>query len=236
MADNSFAVIFLDRNGFLLYSQGLHSVLQFNFAPTVIRDLEIINNELLNTQIAGLFTQSGLKPFQGVILLADSLLFEKQSSSGQESEEEHKIFVDNLPFEHVSSIVFGPEQLFVATNKDLYQGLCSAFMDQKATITAVVPAFSLNISPENMLALNDQTAGELFRRTLASSQNNFLKESPLAHSIQPVEKDTSQKSSPETPTQIVTDTQKPDRKRLFILVGVFVFLLAILGFAALTML
>lgn len=210
--------------------------MQFNFAPTVIRDLEIINTEQLNSQIAALFTQSGLKPFQGVILLADTLLFEKQDSPGQESEEEHKMFVDNLPFEHVSSIAFGPEQLFVATNKDLYQGLSSAFMDQKATISAVVPAFSLNISPENMLALNDQTAGELFRRAMANSQNNFLKESPLTQTVQPAENDASKKSSPEVAPAQTVASEKPDRKRLFILVGVFVFLLAILGFAAITML
>ena len=123
MAEVFTAIIFLDRNGFLVYTNSQHKVFQFNFPTDVVRDLEVINSDLLNSQIAAFFKQTGLKPFQGAIFLSDNLLFEKQVQDLQDKEaDELKIFLDNLPFERVGKIEYlGEKTLFVATNSDLYQ-------------------------------------------------------------------------------------------------------------------
>lgn len=229
------AVVFVDRNGFLFYAQGLPSTLQFNFVPSVVSDLEIIDQDAFASQVASFLSQAKIPPFQAAILLADGFLFEKQFTSAATTEnKEVAVFLDNLPFENVGKVFYNAETFMcIATNKDIYKSLASCFEKHQGTVMSVIPAFAVEIDASKMVSLNDQILADIFRRSAANQVYDFLKDSPLPKIQNPAEtpRVQNQKGSPEQKTQPETD-----KKRLFVLLGVFGILVIALVVVALTML
>lgn len=233
------SAIFLDRNGFLFYAQGTGGVMQFNFQPNVIRDLEIINQEAFSSQLIQFINQLKVPPFQTVILLSDSVLFEKQFTTPISDEnKEVELFLDNLPFEHIGKIVYvGQGQTCIATNRELYTSFASAFQSINCSLLSVFPAFAFDIDANKFVSQSETVLVEIFRKAAANESYNFLKDKPLVKP-EPVIRDTSnaQPSQDTNVNQNVTKTESADKTRLFILIGVFVFMLFILGVVAFTML
>lgn len=245
MAVNGTGAIFLDRNGMLLFASSVGQVLQFNFAPNIIRDLEVINPEMLDAQIDAFFKQSGIQPFQGIIILSNNLLFEKPISPEQTEQETANLnaFIDNLPFDHVGSITYtASEPKYIATNKELYQTLIRILKKQQCVIDFVLPASLLETDGSEFLGATQQSISNLLKTAQSVKQFSFLVSAPPKISqTQTVPKQSDarspQQSSPDLPIPDVK--QAPDnesKSRLFLLLGVFGVLLVILGIAAFTML
>lgn len=242
MATNGNGVIFLDRNGMLLFVSSLGRVLQFNFAPNVIRDLEVINHEMLEAQIDAFFKQSGIAPFEGTILLSSNLLFEKPISPEQTDEEKTSLeaFIENLPFEHVGSITYTNDQpRYIATNKDFYQTLIKIFKKNNCVIDLVLPASLVETDVTQMTQLTPQESSRIMRAAQSLKQFSFLINTPQKVTQTAVAKPETQSGQTVQSDSQVPPPPKPDgesKQRLFVLIGVFGVLLLILGVVAFTML
>jgi len=237
MAQTFISIIFVDRNGFLLFSDSINRVLQFNFAPNVIKDLEVINNDELTAQIATFFSQAKLQQFQAVMLLSENLLFEKVFTSPQDEyqKKEMDMFLDNLPFEHVGSIIFAnAESKFIATNKDLYGSLKSAFEKQKCTVDSIVPAFIVEINLNQMVSLTKSEAFAIFRKATTLKQYSFLTETPYKDSQTEAKQRESTRDISQPPQVATKEKKSFVSPRVILLIGVFVVLLVILAVVAYT--
>lgn len=243
MALNYTGIVFLDRNGFLLFSDSIGQVLQFNFPPTVVRDLEIINRDQLDAMIAGFFKQSGLVPFQIAILLSDNLLFEKiftvpQDEKGQK---ELELFMDNLPFEHVGSIIFtDSESKFIATNKELYRGISSSFEKLSCTVNAIVPAFVVGFDINQMVQVTPQVASDIYRKAASLRQFSFLTDhakisAPTKEEGKKDVKPTSDDHVDSFDSQQENKGEKKVNTRLFVLIGLFGLMIVFLVIAIIMM-
>lgn len=238
MALTNSGILFLDRNGFLLFSDSINRVVQFNFPPNVVRDLEIIDHDQLAILIDTFFKQAGLAPFQLVILLSNNLLFEKVFTTPQDekSQKDLELFMDNLPFEHVGSIIFTQnESKFIATNKDLYQGISKSFEKLSCVVAAIVPAFVIGLDINQMVQITPSLASDTYRRAVSLRQYSFLIDKPKAQ-MKPIEKSKSddiQKIPGDSDDYVQPDAgqgkkEEKNNTRLFLLIGVFVVLIVLL--------
>lgn len=237
MALANTGILFLDRNGFLLYSDSIKRVVQFNFPLHVVRDLEIIDHDQLNQLIDSFFKQAGLSPFQMAILLSENLLFEKVFTTPQDEkgQAELELFMDNLPFEHVGSIIFTQnESKFIATNKDLYQGISKAFEKLSCVVHAIVPAFVVNADINQMVQISPSAAADIYRRAVSLRQYSFLTDQPkpIVKSADNPSHEASKKTDVQKDEYIPESGSKKAEKsssRLFLLLGIFGVLLILLA-------
>lgn len=126
----------------------------FKFTSSMISDLEVVNHNELSQGIKGFIESTKLKSGQVVLILSESVYFEKDFA-GPESPSQSSIdnFVETVPFSSTSSKLFkvGSGYKLVVVNRDLYEPLKKAFELNGFSVAAVVPGFVLgtaNISPE----------------------------------------------------------------------------------------
>src|SRR3989344_4723541 len=121
----STGIIFLQKDKFDFYSPGLIKIIEFRFVPEIIRDLEIINSELLENLIKLFVSNNKIPPSELIIVLADNACFVKDfivpailvspqqqgalpstlqnSDVSGKFQEDINAFIDNVPFENVQS-------------------------------------------------------------------------------------------------------------------------------------
>lgn len=140
-------IIFLDRHGFLFYEKSLQKILTLPFQPNVVTNLDVLNSELLKAQIKQFITANKIKPTTLIIILSTEVLFEKILPEIDEEQklDEVRRFLDNMPFENVSTITYKLEKGYqlIAMNRDFYDTIKEAFEKESFTIGAVLPVFSL---------------------------------------------------------------------------------------------
>jgi hypothetical protein len=120
--------------------------LVFNFSPEMISDLEIVNSPELITGLRNFIEQNKIKPGPLVIIVAQSVYFEKNyTGQNPPTPEEVDSFIDTVPFSTVSSKLFRVISGFkqVVINRDFYESLKSTFEEMGFQVTAVVPGFAL---------------------------------------------------------------------------------------------
>lgn len=245
-------VIYLQRDRFQIYSPLLPSVLEFRFVPEMIRDLDIVNEELLEGVTKIFIAQNKIPAGNLVMFLADNIAFVKDFKKADPSptdakeeegssvdtaknallEKQVKEYIEVAPFEEVASkrfVINNGVRVFT-TNKDLYMSIKKAFEKEGFKIDMVIPGLLLGNNISAQPTLTPQIADFVLQHVNTLKQNNLLSEDIISEVIkeEPQEENNNYEVKEEKP--------KPkDKKRLLLLIGVFALLLVILAVVYFTM-
>lgn len=233
-------IIFLDRNGFLLYQDTLSNVWQFPFSPDLVQNLDVINKLQLVNSIGSFIQTNKLIPSSLIIILADSVIFQKSLSLQknqedglpqedktinksqidfsikEQQEKEIKKFLDSVPFEEILAKVVNNTRL-VATNKDLLETIVHPFKKMGCNVEAIVPAFMYQQYIDFSQGLSQNIA------KIVLQQGDLLKLGNMLTNQQAVE---SKQDSNDQPQNV--PKEKPNNTRQFVLIAIFVFLIIVL--------
>lgn len=250
-------VIFLHKDKFDIYLPNLPKILEFRFVPEIIRDLEIINKDLLTNLITLFISNNHLTATNVVMVLADSACFIKDFNTPQVKETNNQMinkigknaeiidqkqnqenlindFVENVPFEKVSTKRFqtGAGTKVVAVNKDFFEAIRHPFEKAGFIISEVFPGIVFGNMITSKPNLDIIAVNTILSQLNAHRNDNILIEDKLPQSsIQPQEVEESADFI--IPEQDTTIPAKTNKKRLIIMLLVFAVLLIILVFMAL---
>lgn len=246
MATKQSGIILLHRDSFQVYSPYLTTILEFRFVPEIIRDLDVINKDLLENLIKLFITNSKIPPSNMQLVIADNAAFIKDFAasappspqpgvtpvSSQNFIDELKVeadkFTEHVPFENVVSKTFpwnNGLRVF-AVNQELYEDIKNSFEKNGFTIDVVIPGFllgNLSISPTIDIGL----AATLPEKINGLRQNNLLTKAIREDETQDSDEQEQDTGEHKPPVEMRMPQGK-DKKRLYVMVGVFVVLIIIL--------
>lgn len=145
--NKSIIVLFIDRNRFQFYGANLSGIETLDVPDSSIRDLDVVNRDVLYTLIKQWVKLHTLVSVQLVLIFAETSYFEKVFTLAAPAQLETDIikFFDEVPFEStitkVHDIPNGKRA--VAINKALYEAIRQGFLLQGLTIKGVIPMFAL---------------------------------------------------------------------------------------------
>lgn len=142
MAKN-ISIIYLDRNKFeCMVTHQTNSVL-YNFSPQTVKDFEVLNKDLLYSEMHLFITNTHLSPHQVIIILSNNVVFEKDLSTidPQKIPDEILLFLEKVPFENTlhKVIKINKKAIVVATNKIYIDLLKETFEKDQCKILFVIP-------------------------------------------------------------------------------------------------
>lgn len=152
--------------------------LKITFPVEVYNHQEIIDGEKFEQTIGSALSQNNLPKGDGVILLGEQMLYQKEVSAKDpdEIEEEIKNFVDRLPFdnENIEEIRFENEgkSYVVATSGHLFKSLKSTLEKNGWKINYVLPAPAVSVGKTEKLTPED--VNNLLSQAHSLKQYNFL--------------------------------------------------------------
>lgn len=169
--------IYIDRDKLSFCDIKTSSLLVFNYPPSTVKDLEIINHDELSKQLLTFIEQHQIAPTDLIFILSPNVAFEKDLSHLSEDERQNQthIFLDVIPFSSVSSRLFhiGTDYKLVAINRDLYESIKTAFEFAGFSVTAVVPNFVLgSIGVKD--GFNFEACRVIVKRPDFITENSFL--------------------------------------------------------------
>jgi hypothetical protein len=138
-------VLLITRTQLFMYVEGKADVVVYSFTPDVVRDLDIINQDLLHEKISALLMQQQVPPANFFVLLSNQTLFSKQliaTDVSQKKVEEEK-FLNTIPFEtpSVKNITLGPNTYIVVANEQLFSAFEEVFEKEGSEFLLVLPEF-----------------------------------------------------------------------------------------------
>ncbi|MBI2034425.1 MAG: hypothetical protein HYT11_01700 [Candidatus Levybacteria bacterium] len=171
-------VIYVDRSGFSLYEKTLPKIIAFPFQPNTVASLDILDRELLGNQIKQFITLNKVKPTTLIMILSTSVLFEKilPEIDEQQKLDEVKKFLENMPFENVSTITYKLEKGYriIAMNRDFHDVIKQAFELEGFTIGAVVPVFSLGKGIDMSRGINEEIGKLVLKKFDSVRPENYV--------------------------------------------------------------
>lgn len=220
--------LYLDKNGFYFFEEGLNSVISLAFLATSVRDMDVINGSALMNQIKSFIEQYKLPPSDFSVILSPNITFEKEITgiSNDTAKEEVEKFVDTVPFE---SVIFKEYQIekgvkIIASNDDLFRELKIGFEKFAFSVNSVIPYQMLGSDQSYIRSLTVENASQFLKRIDHLKQFTMIKnEKEHTQAIQ---------NNNEAKTQKVS---KKVNVRLFAMIGIFAFLFIILGIMILGM-
>ncbi len=163
-------IISIDKNKISLCSPTHASPLVFQFTPSMVADLEVINKEELTASLTTFIQKSQISPSSLVIVLAASISFDQDfPGPTPPSPDQIQKFQDTIPFSAISSKLFKSNKNYklVVINRDYYETIKAVFQKLSFEVLAVVPSFVLN-----PLGLSDDLTASAC--TLLLKKINFL--------------------------------------------------------------
>lgn len=219
LGQKTWLIILVTKNNLQLVGLGESKVENIVIPNTVVSNMEVLNKDAIYTLVTDWLKQRPHTSASIIWLLSPEICFEHTFTSSEQDKVDSETlqFLDLVPFENVVSRAYNSSEgkQIIATNKDLIMSLVQAFSLQGYNTKAVVPsrlvqADSVLTSEVERLAIKRNY--ELARESLiAPTQTSAL--TPIGTS--------------ETQQSQSTDQSKSS---LPLLLGVFVFLLAVLGF------
>lgn len=226
------AILFLDKDGFSLYAPSLEAPMRFNFPKETVQDMEILNTEAFITQVTTFLTSYTIPPSIVTILISQTLLFIQdiptvitlpdestppETISAVEQQKKIQDFIDTVPFEVIESKTYPIDGgiRVVATNKSIYENIITVFEKKGCIVKTVIPAFILEVVNEG---LNDEVITAVINNSEALKTDSFMIHESEITPLTPAEKKKEFLSLPKQQT------------KLYAFGGVFVVLLAVLGF------
>jgi hypothetical protein len=232
-------VIYLMKDKFQYFSPYDGKIFEFRFSPEVIRDLDVINNEMLENLIKSFIVTSRIVQANLVFVLAENAYFSKdciapppnKEAANQRTVSRELIqngaeeFVEHVPFDNVVSKMLPIKDgiKVCATNKDFYESIAIAFEHSGFTVESVVPGVVLGNGLSLRPVLDNAMANMILQKINAAKDYNLLGQQVF----QPqVKQETEEVDEVELEH---TQSKKPDKKRLYGLVGVLFSLIIVLA-------
>jgi len=223
------AVVYILKDKFQFYTPAIGRVIEFRFMPEVVRDLDIINSELLENQIKLFVTNTKISPGTLVFALAENAYFTKDfvqptqakgaSSQPQISSEvlqkQADEFIEHVPFDNVVSktIPLKDGMKVVATNKDFYESIAIAFEHLGFTVESVLPGLVIGNGLSLRPALDPPMANLILQKVNTVKQYNLLNQQVYQPLL---------KQETEEVDEVAVERQLPkkaNRKSIYALVG-----------------
>jgi hypothetical protein len=233
-------VVYLLKDKFQFFSATDGKIFEFRFVPEIIRDLDVINVEMLENFIKVFVTNSRIVPSNLVFILAENAYFSKdfvpstppknvvpqRTVTRELLQNEAEEFVEHVPFDKVVSKMIPIKDGFkvCATNKDFYEAIAIAFEHLGFTVESVLPGVVLGNGLSLRPVLDGVMANVILQKVNTVKQYNLLNQQVF----QPQAKQESEEVDEVELERL--QSKKPNKKRLFGLVGVFTSLLIVLGF------
>lgn len=134
-------LVFIQRQGVQLYYMDQEAPIVCVLPPSIMRDLEIINEKELES-----FLGKALRPvspkfqMQAILLLDDAVCFSSALEAGKEDEIK-KTLINDVPFLRVASttVTLTTGSLFVTTNQDLYESIARVLEARMYSVIGVYP-------------------------------------------------------------------------------------------------
>lgn len=216
------AILFLDRDRFDLYVNGMDHVFSFPFSETTINSMDVVNTSILETQIGAFVEQNNIRLANIMIILSPNLIFEKdiEVAEVEKRDIEMEKFQETVPFERLYTLSFPLLQgtRILAVNKALCDSIKNSFEKLGFLVDSIVPYVALGPDANNITALDPQTSQQIIKRWDSLGHNGFSIEKNI---VTPA----SNPSEEHAP-----GTAKNLNIRLYIMIGAFIFLLLILFF------
>lgn len=246
MAATKPGIIYILKDKFQMYSPFSNGLLEYRYPPEIIRDLDVINTDLLESQIKVFVTNNKLQPSSLIIVLADNTYFVKDfamaapppaqppkpgqppapmpKASLEDLKPQINLFIEHVPYENVVSREFPLKTgiRVLAVNQDMYACLKRAFELLGFKVEAVFPGMVLGNNMGAKPAMDGSLVALMQQKASSFNQFNLLTDKPFEPTL---------KKSEESVDEVEiakADNKSPDKKRLFMLVGVFGFLIIVL--------
>lgn len=240
MAKYQLGVIYLLRDRFQIFIPGLPNVLEFLFVQEIVRDLDIVNKDLLFNLLKLFITSNKIPVSSLVIVIADSASiikdFTEQAQADKQSEqlikpqEQANEFLACIPFEETSTklipITNGVRAYGV--NKELYESIKDSFVEAGFEVPWVFPAITVGPEISAKTALDAEAISSILRKIPLLKEFNLLRQPFLAPGSE--EKEEQNKGTSDNAESVEAPKQgdKSDKKRIIMLAGVFVVLIIVL--------
>ena len=214
-------LLYVEGTRGIFYGGDLTAMQQVDFPQDIVRDLDIISKEKFSALIQASIDAYQLLPAPITFILSTLVTFDKDMTEipKEEQQKEEQKFLDQVPFQEILSYKFSQDKKkkIVAANKDFVFAMKTAFEKRGFSVAAAVPlAIIQDIYPELVTDLNfDMLLGKLD----SMKQYNMFITQEILHTLI-------------TPTQREAKQGKKDNKRLYLMVGVFGFLLILLAIVA----
>jgi hypothetical protein len=232
MAKYQLGIIYILREGFQIYAPGMPSILEFRFVPEIVRDLDVANKELLYNLLKIFISGNNIPKSSLIIVIGDSASIIKDfiitpvpvEEQAAQLEQLHKLadeFLEHIPFEEVSSKSFPIDNGIRAygTNKELYESIKEAFLQEAFEVLMVLPAIAIGPEINTKAALDTDAINSILKKEPLLKEFNLLKQSLLT--LQPEEASTES-------TEPTKQEKKSGNKKTILIIGVFVVLIIVL--------
>jgi hypothetical protein len=232
------SVIYLMKDKFQFYSGYDGKIFEFRFVPEIVRDLDIINGGLLENLVKVFVSNNKIPPSGIVFVLAENAYFSKdftasaQQKTGSNSAEVTKEFlrkdadefIEHVPFDNVVSKTLPIKDgiKVCATNKDFYESIAIAFEHLGFTVESVVPGVVLGNGLSLRPTLDQAMASMILQKVSGVKEYNLLGQQVFQPQV---------KQEAEEVDEVELErlqTKKPNKKRLYGMVGVLFSLVIVL--------
>ncbi len=208
------AIFYIEATRAFFYPGAAGDLLQLPFPPDVVSDLEILNRPKLLEQLQAFLQTQSIMPSDILLVFATPIVFEKEFPQ-EKNHEPIDQFIEYIPFEEVLTRTFQQDKLshVIGVNKEIYESFKDACEAVKCHVVAAVSYSSLvQIMPE--LAQNVDIP-LILTKFDACKQFSLITPTTQQHMNQQTEQSTT------TPQQV-------DKKRTYMLLGVFGVLMVVL--------
>ena len=223
VAKNS-GLIVLTKTQLAYYAEGMPKMISYVFPPEVARDMDIVNQNLLTTQLKDFITKNKLQPASISILLANDILFARESKATAPEDKKNEIdtFVDLVPFEYPStkSITFDSKTYITVANKEYYESVMNVFTGSGFTIHYVLPLYVFAKEIDLKKGVTSTSALQLVKRIDVYKQYNF-------HELAA----TQEYQIPEEPKKMQLQVKGGKSNHKFVIIGLLFMLIGV-AFAA----
>lgn len=216
------AVIFVEKTNFKFYASNLSQIYVFEYPADTVKDLEVINKDIISQQIKSFIEANKLVSSDLIIVLSDEIIFGKEfpSQLNEDQEEQIQGFLNSIPFDEVGyNRIISENSIFViAANRELYKSIQNSFEKAGFYTITIIPIFALE---KDNIAMNGftQDVAELIIKRIETLKQYSL-ETTEEHTAQIALKEKQDKSF--LSTRIHTST--------IALISIFVVLIGILVF------
>ncbi len=216
------AILYLDRNRFDFAAEGFASPISFQLSEQVVSSLEVVNMEMLENQIKAFIEQSHIQPSDITIILAASVVFEKDIADSvliAQKEEDAQKFWDTIPFEDINSKAIrinGGERIIVVNN-NLCEAIKTSFEKFGFSIEMIVPYEALGPDLWNIPGLDPHNSQEILKK-LDSFKDYAFELSGGEKTV----------TNPQIKSDAVTPKKAPPKTRIYVMAGVFISLIVVL--------
>lgn len=224
------SLLFLDKNRIDLFVEGGTSIFHIELSPQSVSDLEIVNTDNLKQEITTFLQSNAIPPSHALIILSDSLLFQKDFPPRTKEEDPDpevlvKNFVENIPFTDTVSKTVDLDngiKRVIAANKDFYTTIQSIFEKNKFTIQSVV--LSIEIPGFQTNSLTSESINAAFKHFDSFKTGSF----DDAKKHEKKNSETQEETMDEIPEENNNDQKKKEKQRQLLLLGVLGILILVL--------